>query len=170
MTQTFTCDGQTFTGDVREDGVEIYAKSGFSAFDTSITSSLDLSKGAYIGNQRYDISILGERAFSTCSFISVIVPSTVLLIKNYGFAYCKTESVIIKSKKCIIGVAVFESAGIKQIDLSNNDIDDFGGQTFWKSEITHIRLPSHLKTIRWYEFSGCTNLNSITFPPTLKVI
>lgn len=42
--------------------------------------------------------------------------------------------------------------------------------SFKNSEISSVRLPKHLVEIQGYAFTGCKNLKSIEFPPSLKEI
>lgn len=79
---------------------------------------------------------------------NIILPYKILSINNYAFAGSRVETVTINNPKTQLGTHIFHGC----------------------KKLTHIDLPSNLKEIPSYTFTGCISLEIISIPTTVENI
>ena len=113
-----------------------------------------------IPNSVYSI---GDSAFSNCtSLTSVTIPNSVTSIGSYAFRNCDSlTQVNISSLEawCNIDFADVWANPLNDDNLYLNGV-----------KITNLEIPSTIKEIKPYAFSGCTSLTGVTIPNSVTSI
>ena len=112
----------------------------------------------------YDVTIIGESAFSGVTLDNLELPSTITEIERKAFQNQKNlTSITLPSNLKIIGNDAF-SGNSKLESLIFSDKVEFIGDNAFKgcSSLKKLLLPTSLKTIGDGAFSGNSNLNDLT--------
>lgn len=121
------------------------------AFGANIISNVyDLNKQCWVISFDKDITIIGERAFYSCSnLLQVILPDSVKIIDSMAFCFCSKLKDIPKAKNVsCYGFAAFQSC----------------------NSLCSINIPGSVETIRGFVFYNCKNLRTVTIPQSVKTI
>ena len=163
-------------------------KIGANAFENNSS----LAKVKITGNLRH----LGERAFAECTNLEefdfgtkcnlsnleisvfentalngIIIPETVIEIKDNAFAGFSGESISIPNGVVYIGNEAFKSAGkLSSVKLSNN-LKTIGNSAFMNcTALGEILIPDSVVSIGEEAFSGCEGLLSLTLGKNVSSI
>ena len=124
------------------------------------------------------ISKISEKAFMGCgNMAEITIPESVAEIGRDAFMNCyRIESITIPQKLVAVGPSAFYNSGIKEVYISDllawcriafsspdaNPL--FGGATLHldNMEITDLKIPSEITTVKANAFYGCSSLTSVT--------
>ena len=123
------------------------------------------------------LTSIGDQAFEDCSSLtSITIPSSVTSIGNSAFYGCQAlTSINIPSSVTSIGERAFRfSSGLITVDTNNPNYSSVDGVLFNKNQTTLIycptsktgryTIPSSVTSIRFFAFSNCKGLTSISIP------
>lgn len=131
------------------------------------------------------VTSIANRTFSNCtSLTSVTIPNSVTLISYDAFWRCTALSSITipNSVTSIEGNIFHECTQLREInvDSSNQFFSSIDGVLFSKDQTTlriypnakgaSYTIPSHVTSIGFFAFSGCSALSSITIPGSVTSI
>lgn len=114
----------------------------------------------------YTVTKIAEKAFGSgnknggnANVKTVVVPSTVTSVGEYGFGNCPNiEEVYCKSQK--IGSRMFiDCAKLDTLTLENTV--EIGGNAFNRTAITSVFIPSTVTTVGDYAFKECASLTKV---------
>lgn len=96
------------------------------------------------------VTIIGERAFSNCTYLtSIAIHSSVTIIGERAFSYCENlTNITIPDSVTIIGTSAFSDC----------------------ESLTNITIPDGVTSIGQWAFAGCKRLTSITLPSSVTRI
>lgn len=161
------------------------------------SGSLVIPSSVASGGQEYTVVSIGEHAFWGCrSLSSLVMPNTIEVVENAAFFNCTNLADIVWGTNIgnfgwsmVEGTAWFDSKPDGPIYIGPNLLYYKGempqntvltvaeGTTRIcglsvtnKQNLVGLILPSTLRTIDYYAFSGCTNLESVTLPASLEGI
>lgn len=166
---------ERFTGNhVSEDGRCIIIGESLLAFAPAGLASYEIPAG---------VTTIKEGAFAYSPELkSVVIPSGVLYLEGFSFAYTGLESVTIPSSVISIHPYAFVGSDNLKNLLGDNthfisadkkflcDPDGYLGATlffFAGKDDTSYEIPSGIHCIENYAFQNCRNLKSLTFPESL---
>ena len=158
------------------------------------TGDIEIPATIVVGGQSYTVTSIGMYAFQNCDITSVKLPATIKELKNGAFFQCTDLAEVelnqgleklnydvfagTKSLKTIVipgtvknlpGGNSFANSGIATVVLEEGVetiSDDFNGCT----ALNRVMLPSTLKEIGMYAFEGCTSLKYIDIPSSVRKI
>lgn len=112
------------------------------------------------------VTAIGNNAFSSCTFTSVVIPDSIKSIDYAAFYDCDSlEIVTIGSGVKSIGSSAFHGCSSLESITIPNSVLDIGTYAFSGcSSLTSIIIPKSVHSIPTFAFSGCTSLASITIP------
>ena len=132
------------------------------------------------------ITDIGERAFMSCSFESIIIPNSVKSIDYEAFYHCrKLASITIGNGLEKIDRKAFEDCislnkvvikdlaawcGV-EMDYTSNPLQ-YAKHLYSdeNTEITELVIPDGITSISAYAFYGCSNITSLTIPNSVEFI
>lgn len=143
--------------------------SGFNYPD--ISGSVTIPETVTVGNIKYTVTEIGNSAFYTCEGIeAAVLPESITKIGNYAFSECiKLQSISLPAGLSHVGMGAFSSTALKELKLTG-DISVIAAKTFAGTELEVITLPSSVKTIEEYAFSGCDKLREIHLGNSITTI
>ena len=147
---------------ILEDGTAEIAKYSGTADNLVLPSSLDGVK----------VTAVGETAFSNNRTIkNLTIPNTVTKIGHLAFSFCEMESVSIPSSvKVLDDGAFYYCKQIKTLTIPNS-VEYIGGGAFeGLSNIKTVTIPDSVKYIGSQAFSLCYSLESATVPSTVDYV
>ena len=108
-------------------------------------------------------------AFNACGLEKIELPDTVEYIGDGAFSSCE------HLKRAIVGNGVTEisdfaflNCGLEEIQIGNR-VEKIGLYAFCDNEkLRKISIPKNVTGIEYRGFAGCTNLEDVEFPDTLK--
>ena len=178
---------------VKDNGIAYYV-------DENVKIALTLldktSTSAKISNDCMEIN---QNAFYKCALTSIIIPASVISIRDSAFTACKNLSTISfgdNSKLTSIGASTFSGCsaltsitipdsvttigtyafsrctGLTTINFGNSSkLNDIERCAFQNcAALTSITIPNDVTILREYIFSECTSLTSITIPNSVTSI
>ena len=132
------------------------------------------------------ITDIGDRAFMSCSFESIIIPNSVKSIDYEAFYHCrKLASITIGNGLEKIDRKAFEDCislnkvvikdlaawcGV-EMDYTSNPLQ-YAKHLYSdeNTEITELVIPDGITSISAYAFYGCSNITSLTIPNSVEFI
>ena len=133
---------------------------------------------AYYEGCSTEDNVVGDRFFYNLNnLVTLKLPKNAITIGDYALANCSSlESVDFPKNAVTIGdYAVANCLSLESVDFPKN-LKYIGNHSFADcSKLDNVILPDGLETIGSYSyysqsFSGCSNLKTIQFPPSLKYI
>ena len=120
----------------------------------------------------YQVTAIGESAFSSCSFENVILPDSIKTIEEEAFSYCSNlESITLPQALNSINYGVFsQCSNLSSINIPDSVtvIEDFAFFACYNLE--NIKLPDNLTSIGDEAFNGCYSFTSIEIPDSVTDI
>lgn len=118
------------------------------------------------------ITTIPSSAFQSCNITEVIIPESVMTIKDGAFNNCIwLDNVVMGSRVSSIERDAFSScSSLQEIEFPAS-LQTIGNSAFSSCEyLSKITLNNGLKTIGSYAFSYCSSLSSVTLPSSLNLI
>ena len=117
-----------------------------------------------------DIEKVGKYAFYKSGLQEVCLPENIEVVSEWAFYGCEKLSSVIWNCKCdVISACCFaECSNLTNFDFSN--IKKIGRYAFWESGLQEICLPKSIEILEEGTFSGCSELQSVTWNCTCDVI
>jgi len=157
--QTFAAQSGDFTYIISGSNAEITAYTGVGG-DVSIPSTLD----------GYNLTAIGNFAFSGKSLTSVTIPSSVTSIGNATFAGVPTLiSLTLNNGLLSIGANAFASTGLTSITIPDS-VTSIGTGAFSGAPLQSVTIGKGIKNIDGYIFTGMSSLKSVTLSNELLSI
>lgn len=138
---------------------------------SDVLKGLSALKSVTLGD---GITEIGEKAFFGCGGLkSVSMTTSVQTIGSNAFGYTSDElsfQIGASSGSKTIADNLFEGIKMKAVIL-DDAITGIGVSAFQNcSELTEVRIPSHVFVIKEAAFKECTHLNKVTMSTTLEFI
>lgn len=124
-------------------------------------------------NDQYNVTSIGDQAFSVCSDITkIIMPDTVTSTGEETFYLCENlTSVTMPNSVTTIGRCSFQNCFALQEITIPNTVTTIGNSAFNNcSSLTSITIPDNVTTIGNYAFAGCDLVTNITIPEKVTTI
>ena len=114
----------------------------------------------------YRVTNIGAHAFLGCvKLTSITIPSKLMSIGRYAFAFSRLISITIPDSVTSIGESAFSNcANLASVTISNSVIS-IGEGAFSGSGLTSIVVPDSVANIGEGAFGGCDNLTQIVVEP-----
>ena len=144
----------------------VYLGKGISEIRESMFSSCSKLKNIIIpGN----IKRIEGQAFYGCGLEEIEIPDTVEYVGGFAFASCKNlKKAIVGNGLTEISDFAFYHSGLEEIQIGNR-VEKIGLYAFSDNEkLRKISIPKNVTGIEYRGFEGCTNLEDVEFPDTLK--
>jgi hypothetical protein len=118
-----------------------------------------------------NVTAIEANAFNRCTkLLSVKLPSGLKSIGAAAFVGVPVTSITIPKQTETIGERAFFNTGLETITFKGDDVE-LGVRCFQNnSNLKSVVLPSKQENLPDYIFRGCTSLESITLPNTLKTL
>lgn len=114
------------------------------------------------------VTNIGDSAFYSCTDLtSITIPSNITSIGSYAFMSCGLTSIVIPQSVTSIGTNAFSSTNIANITLNNSIIGEY---MFYGTKLTSVTIPSNITRIGNFAFLCCSDLETIIFNASCKVI
>ena len=112
---------------------------------------------------------IGERAFESCAFTTVVIPHGIKAIAPYTFSNCAhLTAVTIPDTVTEIGRNAFEACPIKRIDIPASVVY-IGIMAFSNcTSLSSVDMKMGLKTIDNLAFENCESLRELVIPDTVE--
>ncbi len=112
-----------------------------------------------------------DHAFETSDRIeSIVMPDTVKIIGDYAFSCCTFDGVYLPPRVIEIGECAFFGTKITEAVIPDGIITIGDGAFGGCKNLTKVVLPDTLRELSLGAFEGCENLTEIELPPYLEVI
>jgi RPA family protein len=142
------------------------------------------------GTKTYDVTVIGDNAFTNKQLTSVTIPDSVITIGESAFDTNLLQSVTIPDSVTTIGYAAFYQNELKSVTIPDSvtTISDFaftynllqsvtipdsvttiGYAAFYQNELTSVTIPDSVTTISESAFSN-NQLTSVTIPDSVTSI
>ena len=150
-------------------------------FGTVYSSPLAFNQGwLHVGgaDATYDIVIpdgvtkINSYAFAGANLNTVTVPSGVTEIGDEAFAFCwgDFQTVNLPDGLKSIGYGAFSTNSLQTIVIPES-VTSLGNNLCINSkELREVRINANITTLGEYSFHNCAGLQTVTLPPTLRVI
>ena len=156
-------------------GNDAFGKSGIT--EISMPGVMSIGTSAFSNCESLTTVELGEglteipyNMFSNCySLKNITLPSTLTSIATYAFYRSGLEKAVIPKSVTEIGTYAFEGSALKELTILG--APKMGERVFQDSTaLTTVELAEGFTDISNNAFQGCSSLNSVTFPDSLKTI
>ena len=113
---------------------------------------------------KYDVTSIGQKAFSFGSITSVTIPNSVTSIEEGAFSnISKLKSITLPNSVTYIGEDVFSGCtGVLTVDCNLPSSSSSKTSVFYGSQFTSVIFGDEVKKIEDYVFEGNTYLQSVT--------
>jgi len=154
---------------------EIDILKNFASIIGTVTNELDsyeLYGEIEYGGNNYIVKIIGIQAFAGCRITSIIIPDTIIELKQSAFGECALlENIIVPDSVVSIGGSLFYGCtNLINMILSDN-ISYIYNNTFRECiNLRIIHLPKALKAIYEYAFNNCSSLVDLILPDSIELI
>ena len=113
---------------------------------------------------------IGPKAFKSTSITAIKIGKNIRKIEKNAFHKCEKLSSVTWNCKCnaIPADCFSECSNLTNFDFSN--IKKIGRYAFWESGLQEICLPKSIEILEEGTFSGCSELQSVTWNCTCDVI
>ncbi len=117
------------------------------------------------------VKLIGQYAFfGNETAEKVTLPDSVLVIGHGAFQECKRlKEIDVGSSLEVVSQAAFRDSALEKISLPDTVVT-LDRYSFYRTDITEIKLPSGVSVIGKYAFFGCEKLKSVTLCPRLERI
>ena len=138
---------------------------GESSGGGSYSGSVNIPSSVSYNGVRYDVTGIGEYAFSVCrDLTSVKLPNSVMIIEKSAFVECKSlTSVTIPNNVMSLGERAFSYCfGLTSITIGNS-VTSIGTYAFEQCRgLLSLTIPNSVTSIGQYAFYACKGLSSVT--------
>ena len=148
---------------------------GYATFTDGTTLTWSELKAA--GYNVTNMSI-GERAFYNSNIKEIVIPDTVVVIRDYALHYSKIESITIPaSLKCIGGENFEKTSYLKNVYITDLDAwcninftTDCSNPLEWAdlylngNLVTEVTFPNGITKVNAHVFDGCESIKKVTLP------
>lgn len=116
----------------------------------------------------YEITAIGDSAFSSLDLMDITIPNSVLRIENYAFSYNLLNSISLPDFLTFIGDYAFDNNNFTTLNIPNT-VTSIGEAAFAFNQIDSLSLSNSLITISDYAFEE-NKLTTVTIPDTVTSI
>ena len=137
------------------------------------TGKVVIPASVIYGGEEYNITSIGEYAFSECSGLtSVTIPNSVTSIGIYAFNFCTGLNTVTipNSVTNIDNYAFLYCTSLTSITISNNVTRIDSGAFSDCSSLTTINIPNSVTTIQMSAFRNCSSLVSVVIPNNVTIV
>ena len=148
-----------FTVVTNDDGTAVLT--AFKGTETEI----EIPQTVEVDGVSYTVTGIGDRAFSSKSLTSVVLPDTITSIGASAFANCsKLTSIIIPDSVTSIGTGAFTNCKLlAQVNIPAG-VDEISASVFSGCGFTSIDIPNNVKSIGANAFANCASLVTVNTP------
>ena len=120
----------------------------------------------FAGKLPSKLEYIGSHAFAGYSGESVTIPGSVKFFDEFAFYDSNLKSVVIESGITEIPGGTFAAytsnapGVLEKIEIPNTVTKIGASAFFYQPNLTDVKIPESVKTIRWDAFVGCKNLNA----------
>jgi hypothetical protein len=149
-----------------------YRGANIYSYPNTYTGNLIIPASVTNGGNTYDVTAIGEGAFSFCTaLVSVSIPNTIMMIGDGAFASSGLTSVTIPDAVTSLGENAFSDCSSLTSVSIGNGVKTMGQSVFSNcSGLTLVTIGTAVTTIGDYAFSGCTGLGALTIPSKVTTI
>ena len=164
--------------------------------ETKYTGSVSISSTVTYGDNIYNVTTIGEKAFYDCYELtsvtipnsvtsigesafwgcsglkSITIPNSVTSIENYAFNSCtKLSSITLSSSLKTIGDHAFYGCSNFYTITIPNSVTSIGEDAFSQcSKMTSVVIPNSVTSLGKFAFEGCSGLKTITIGESVTSI
>lgn len=119
------------------------------------------------------ITAVGDAAFFNTAVEKIILPPTVIVVRDEAFRECKQlrEVILNDGLKTIAESAFKRTESLSEISIPDS-VKNIGSGCFARSGIKSVKLPENnaFTAILWETFFGCENLETVKLPDSVNAI
>jgi hypothetical protein len=118
------------------------------------------------------VTCIGAYAFNVSGVTNVTLPSSLVSIGDFAFAYCSHLSDVEGLSSCAnVGVRAFYGCGSLTNVVLPDSVTNIGEASFeWCSSMTRFDVPAGVRLLPNDVFAGCTHLAMVHLPNALGLI
>jgi hypothetical protein len=154
------------------DGPFTFTTSGTTAtitnYDNTGPKNLVIPATVTDGVNTYDVTVVGDDAFSSNGLTSVTIPDSVTSIGAYAFYGNQLTSATIGDSVTTIGHDAFSDSGLTSVTIGDS-VTSIGASAFSINELTSVTIPDSVTTIGNHAFSY-NELTSVTIPDSVTAM
>ena len=114
--------------------------------------------------------LVTKGVFQNCALESIVIPSAVTILGEKAFSGCTNLSMIVVLNNVeYIGVECFQGTALKEFNFPERlKVIETG--VFANSKLIRVELPDSVEEIKANAFSGCKDLKEVVIPDSVKYI
>ncbi|MBR2646241.1 MAG: leucine-rich repeat protein [Clostridia bacterium] len=140
---------------------------GAGALSSFYAQGGEAEKGVFNG-EGLAVKNMGEGAFSACSFVTVVLPTTLESLGTSAFSLNPLlEEVTFRSNVTMGDAVFFDSTNLETV-VFHDEMTSIGNYTFASTagqhSLKYVTIPTQLTEVGAYTFSNCFVLEELTLP------